>query len=194
MRNSLLALTLLVGAVSPATAAVIVQHPTQASLRSSLSSIQVENFDDFTLLDGLSITGTATGTINASILYRLVRADRPSIFSFAEPIFGFGGDIRASGFGELDITLTFIDGTQQMLDAYSITPAMGFLGFSSDVGIRSIDIRSGTAGAVQYYLEDLTFGTATAAVPEPAQWAMLIVGFGMIGSAMRRRKQQVHLA
>lgn len=192
MRNSLLALTLLVGAVSPATAAVVVQHPTQASLRSALSSIQYEDFEDATLLDGLSISGT--GAVNGGVLYRLVQTWRPSIFTFAEPIFGFGGDIRASGFGELDITLTFVDGTYKVLDAYNISPTKGFLGFSSDIGIESIDIRSSTAGAVQYYLEDLSFGTATAAVPEPAQWAMLIVGFGMIGSAMRRRKQQVHLA
>jgi hypothetical protein len=30
--------------------------------------------------------------------------------------------------------------------------------------------------------------TATTAVPEPASWAMMIMGFGVIGSAMRRRR------
>ena len=37
------------------------------------------------------------------------------------------------------------------------------------------------------------FGTAavTGAVPEPATWAMLLVGFGGIGFAMRRRKSKV---
>ena len=32
-----------------------------------------------------------------------------------------------------------------------------------------------------------------AAVPEPATWAMMIGGFGMIGASMRRRRQQVRV-
>ena len=35
---------------------------------------------------------------------------------------------------------------------------------------------------------DYVNGVSIAAVPEPATWAMLIVGFGTIGHAMRRRK------
>jgi hypothetical protein len=35
-----------------------------------------------------------------------------------------------------------------------------------------------------------TIGTV-AAVPEPASWAMMIGGFGLIGGAMRRRKSQI---
>lgn len=31
----------------------------------------------------------------------------------------------------------------------------------------------------------------TAAVPEPATWAMMLVGFGSVGAAMRRRKSKV---
>ena len=34
----------------------------------------------------------------------------------------------------------------------------------------------------------------TAAVPEPASWAMMIGGFGMVGAAMRRRKVAVRFA
>lgn len=47
----------------------------------------------------------------------------------------------------------------------------------------------GPAGAVTYSDSGLFPGTlaAPAAVPEPATWAMMIVGFGTIGAAMRRR-------
>ncbi len=34
-----------------------------------------------------------------------------------------------------------------------------------------------------------TAGGGTAAVPEPASWAMFIGGFGLVGSAMRRRQR-----
>lgn len=34
----------------------------------------------------------------------------------------------------------------------------------------------------------LTYDTASAAVPEPATWAMMVAGFGLVGFAMRRRE------
>lgn len=38
---------------------------------------------------------------------------------------------------------------------------------------------------------NITFETAINPVPEPASWAMMIAGFGMVGGAMRRRKGKV---
>ena len=36
--------------------------------------------------------------------------------------------------------------------------------------------------------------TAAPAVPEPASWAMMIAGFGLVGTAMRRRQPQIRYA
>jgi hypothetical protein len=38
-------------------------------------------------------------------------------------------------------------------------------------------------------LPDSTIGGPMAAVPEPATWAMMLSGFGLVGSAMRRRRR-----
>jgi hypothetical protein len=53
-----------------------------------------------------------------------------------------------------------------------------------------------TSGYVFYYGNELqaAYGTITAspapgAVPEPASWAMMIVGFGLVGAVLRRRAQ-----
>ena len=37
------------------------------------------------------------------------------------------------------------------------------------------------------------FGNGLSAVPEPATWGMMILGFGVMGAAMRRRRQQVRV-
>jgi hypothetical protein len=36
--------------------------------------------------------------------------------------------------------------------------------------------------------------TAEAAIPEPATWAMMILGFGVVGGALRRRRQAIRTA
>ncbi|MFD1786641.1 PEPxxWA-CTERM sorting domain-containing protein [Sphingomonas floccifaciens] len=41
----------------------------------------------------------------------------------------------------------------------------------------------------QLLLTSLTADAVTSAVPEPATWAMMLIGFGGIGASMRRRKQ-----
>ena len=47
------------------------------------------------------------------------------------------------------------------------------------------------AGGTEYKFD---LSAATAAVPEPASWAMMISGFGLVGAAMRRRKGAVSVA
>ncbi len=45
--------------------------------------------------------------------------------------------------------------------------------------------------ANQIVFDDITFGSAIVggAVPEPATWAMMLAGFGIVGGAMRRRQR-----
>ena len=44
-------------------------------------------------------------------------------------------------------------------------------------------------------IDNVRFGAnADTGVPEPATWAMMIAGFGLVGGAMRRRKATVSFA
>ena len=75
------------------------------------------------------------------------------------------------------------------------TGATGFYCNWTNIGVsfagiaKSIDFGGG-ANFVAY--DDVTFGSATAGgVPEPATWAMMLLGFGVIGGAMRHRRRTV---
>ena len=59
---------------------------------------------------------------------------------------------------------------------------------NEEYGYASLDPNGG--------LESITYQpySASSAVPEPASWAMLIGGFGVVGAAKRRRRRTVALA
>lgn len=95
--------------------------------------------------------------------------------------FGFDLGTFAPRGETLDITFggnTFSTGTSASLGVPT------FLGFTSSAPVTSILIsaRAGALGDVN--LDNFTFGSA---VPEPGTWALLILGFGAVGRAMRRR-------
>jgi len=45
-----------------------------------------------------------------------------------------------------------------------------------------------------FEVDNLSYSAALAAVPEPASWALLLGGFGLMGNAMRRRKTSLLFA
>ncbi len=66
-------------------------------------------------------------------------------------------------------------------------------------GVFKIRVQAGQTFGFFIYSADSSFGrgdiavvpsTATAGVPEPASWALMIAGFGLTGAAMRRRAVQ----
>jgi len=61
-----------------------------------------------------------------------------------------------------------------------IGTGLGFAGIGKSV------VFGGTADFIVY--DDITFGATTpGGAPEPAAWALMILGFGLAGSALRRR-------
>ncbi len=67
-------------------------------------------------------------------------------------------------------------------------PSNGDCAFGNQGNVAAYSFGGNTA---QTYTGVQVIGSvaATAAVPEPATWAMMIVGFGAVGGAMRQRKR-----
>lgn len=84
--------------------------------------------------------------------------------------------------GDLAVTIRFVPLTGNpaiAVDAFAPTST-----FNTVFAFGSATAASGTVGQANAPVTRFTF--ATAAVPEPATWAMLIVGFGMVGVTVRR--------
>lgn len=77
--------------------------------------------------------------------------------------------------------------------------------FSLDTGGGGYDSNPGRGSAYSAYVRDhsdpgdsrtrnYAFRVISSAVPEPGAWLMMIVGFGLVGGAMRKQRMKVRVA
>jgi hypothetical protein len=107
--------------------------------------------------DGVVEWQFADGTLNATYDGVLTVSTTPGVFDFTESIL-------------------FTGGTGKFAGASGLATAIGTLGFGQVEGI-SVSIGNAT---FQGHLD-------APAIPEPATWGMMILGFGAVGGMMRRR-------
>lgn len=87
------------------------------------------------------------------------------------------------------ITLTQLDGSQQVFNiAKNINGGAQYFGIVDSTKFTSVSI-SAVGDNDAWGIDDLTYNSGV--VPEPASWAMLIAGFGLVGAAQRRRQRTV---
>jgi PEP-CTERM motif len=108
-------------------------------------------------------------------------------FTFAAPIKAFGFDFGAM---QNNANRTFIQVAGETLSPPVQTgDVVGFYGFVSTTPFTTIRFANVSGTSDGFGMDNLRWGTGGAgAVPEPASWAMLIAGFGMVGAVSRRRK------
>lgn len=104
---------------------------------------------------------------------------------------------NGGGTGIVDTGGTFLS-TVQILGDYSATTAHTIATFSSDYTVLQNFVYS--AGYTYFTVRTTNFQTnspaisfsllGASAVPEPATWAMMLVGFGMVGATMRYRRRK----
>ena len=130
-------------------------------------------------LNGSTYVQTIAYNVSANFVSSLV-------ITFDEGITAFGANFTSGSAGNVQL---FVNG--QLFDGY-LSEQGGFFGFVSDTAISTIELRARQGAGYTYTFDDLTFSTS--AVPEPASWAMMLGGFAIIGSAMRRRRTNVSFA
>lgn len=193
MRFSKAILTIIALASSGTANAAIVIYTDPATLAGQTSAV-IEDFDDSTLASGLSFSSNA-GSIGGGLFNdRLVAGQAETTFSFAGGSDSFGGifDLSPGGFGQgIEFVLGLAGGGTEVAGRIGTS---GFFGFTStnrfnSVTLRGFDTVNGSAET--YNLNNAQFGVLSA-VPEPGTWAMMLLGIGGVGFAMRRRTSKVN--
>ena len=100
--------------------------------------------------------------------------------------------------GSLDVynslTLFFTDGTSTLLTGGAIvgSPTLFDSGSQTDAQTNGVVTYTATGARISGATfastgNSFEFDNLAAAVPEPAMWGMMILGFGLVGGALRRR-------
>ncbi len=144
----------------------------------------------------ISLTGNGSVTFNFADVVnanQFVSASGGSVFAgeggdFAVAVNYVGGSSFTLFTGPIPRSAPF-DLTSLAATAFPVGTING-LTFTTSPGAsfgfgENLNIRTGTT---------FTFSTLAAAVPEPASWAMMLMGFGAMGYAMRRRRYRITAA
>lgn len=101
---------------------------------------------------------------------------------------GFGDPVgRGGGVDSADEGLTGFDFLSSL--GFSDGPVMGGPDLSDGPGaLTGIRFKPATFGIPRFVDGVLVFDTSVSAAPEPATWAIMILGFGVVGTALRRRR------
>ena len=139
-----------------------------------------------------------TGTIDSTFTYNGV-AGQTLGFDLFDPTLAFTStEFRIFGGTATELTLTFVDTGGQVFTSTLAAPPNGFFNARAIDG-QQIDhfsiAANGTIGDVRQIriggVAQDNGGVIGGPVPEPATWALMIMGFGGAGAMLRRRRQVV---
>lgn len=152
----------------------------------------------------LTITAPGTNVYGAGNLVSTEIDSNALVFTFSTPITALGlfGGVADENFNYIDGTLSIAlnGGATASLTAKGGSAA--YLGFISDtaisqvtLSIASFDVNATSAPFATLEQQiDVAGGRDTnGAVPEPATWMMMIVGFGCVGGSLRRTQRLLRI-
>ena len=93
-----------------------------------------------------------------------------------------------------DLAVSFYDTANALLGVVNVSGAsdgVSFVGWEHTSAIGRVDIANAVPNTFVVAAQSGLFQNS--AIPEPATWALLIAGFGMIGATLRRRRRTVEL-
>lgn len=183
-----LATTALVVGASQAASAATVIVPISGAIGSTGTFTATLNLD---VVNGQALSGTGTinllSYVNAPVSLITTYTPGNNNTSASAPV-GFRANNGTDYFG-LDTAYPFsTNGLLFAVDTTTPTPGGSPLLalYSNGDGTFGAQF-TGFVNGVEYYNQSGSFSVA--AVPEPATWAMMLVGFGIMGAAMRYRRR-----
>jgi hypothetical protein len=150
-----------------------------------------------TAFSNKSFTFTLVGSPSSGTSVDPLTSAKVTIAGFAETTFQIATRLRESG------TFLYLSRGSNGSDLFGMQFLSPLNLTAANPGSQALSAFTSSFTGVDTSLGALTFtsidqvtftSTLAAPVPEPATWAMMIAGFGLVGAAMRRRPARVAVA
>lgn len=143
---------------------------------------------------GYTNYGAAVGTTTENIL--TANGDENILAAFSTPYSAVGFNAFYNGLG--NGTLTVFGAANAVLGTFAFAGGFnpdtgladrGYLGFTSDAAVYGFQWDTTLGGRMNTGFTNISVGEAGGGgVPEPAAWAMMLVGFAGLGAMLRRKR------
>ena len=137
--------------------------------------------------DGVSQTFTGTGLLSATSAHFVF-----GMSNFANVGLSSTFDVFINGIDVGDYSLTSTAGNSHQRVNFDLTYWFApIAGDTFSLAFRLQSALPGSGGSYNWFPDGqatLADGATTGAVPEPGTWAMMLLGFGAVGFAIRRKK------
>jgi hypothetical protein len=116
--------------------------------------------------------------------------------TFGNPVQAFGASFVGLANGGRTEIVRLLNTNGNVIDSFQIEGATDdgfskdFFGFTSDAPFAAISINHVSRATNDVFgMDNLIVSTEVAAVPEPATWGLMVLGFGMMAASMRYRRR-----
>jgi hypothetical protein len=186
---------------APGHAATIIYTDEASFIAAAGGSAALEDFNDSALASPLTSIMSTNGSFQGNHYTDTLGGGAATSFAFSSAIDAFGGFFNLSPGGPGSGVALLLDGVTPLGTGVEIPNGSGadsFWGFVTDTPFTSVRLvegsQLGNEPGERYDVDNLRFGLAagapvTPAIPEPASWALMVVGFGLLGGLLRRREK-----
>lgn len=107
-------------------------------------------------------------------------------FTFSRAITAFGASFAY--FQDDALRSVFTVNGQQLTPPQQTGRTVSFYGFTSVTPFTTVTLTGNTGFGDTFGIDDISYSAqAVGGVPEPATWALMVAGFGLLGGSLRRR-------
>jgi hypothetical protein len=128
---------------------------------------------------------TALGINSPAYTELLVDFTGSDVVAFGADLYqNIGAGVQSPDLAPYELRVHFIGGDPDTVLSVGVASGGTFFGFTSDTAIDSVGITRLDGYSV---IDNASFSVASGA-PEPAGWALMLLGFGGLGAMLRRRR------